>query len=344
MLNYDYETFRKRVNAEALLRSDSISPMNNFFVVDNKQAVLDGRLYDMTHTFHNSLARKFDIPLNYYRRIQSEEPKLFEKTINTLNKDKKPHLFRKHRVKKKFRIKNILNGQSSGNLRALLSDRYKIIDNKEILKHLEPKFDKKNFVLLSGYQDDNIMSCKIRFTNLIGSVKQGDTVYGGIYLRNSEVGRSSLTISALIYRLVCTNGLMLPNTESIYNTFHLGVKNPVGHLPNYIIPTACLDKVDEVINYLLSKDAFKNNLQLLKETTFKEIKKVKYNKIKELFHTTDKEQEMIKEEFEKENDFTIYGLIQAFTSTARKIKDIQRSLHLEKVGGLIMNTNEKIFA
>ena len=229
----------------------------------------------MTESFHNNLARKFDIPIHYYRRIKKEEPKLFEKTINTLNKNSNPQMFRKYRVKKKFRLKNIINGQSSGNLRALLSDRYKIMDNKEILKHLEPKFDKKNFVLLSGYEDENVMSCKIRFSNLIGSVRQGDTVYGGIYLRNSEVGRSSLTISALIYRLVCTNGLMIPNTETIYNTFHLGAKNPINYTPNYIVPTSALDNIDLVINHLLSKNLFKDKLESLRHTTTQSIKKVK---------------------------------------------------------------------
>ena len=53
---------------------------------------------------------------------------------------------------------------------------------------------------------------------------------------------------------------------------------------------------------------------------------------------------MIKEEFEKENDFTVYGLIQAFTSTARKLKNIQRSLYLERIGGSLMQSNDKIYA
>ena len=343
MISYDYETFSKSVNKNALLRDDIISSMQDFFVIDGNQAVLNGRVYDMTESFHNNLARKFDIPIHYYRRIKNEEPKLFEKTINTLNKNSNPQMFRKYKVKKKFRLKNIINGQSSGNLRALLSDRYKIIDNKEILKHLEPKFDKKNFVLLSGYEDENVMSCKIRFSNLIGSVRQGDTVYGGIYLRNSEVGRSSLTISALIYRLVCTNGLMIPNTETIYNTFHLGAKNPINYTPNYIVPTSALDNIDLVINHLLSKNLFKDKLESLKHTTTQPIKKVKYDKIKEFYATTDDEQEMIKQEFETENDFTLYGLIQAFTSTARKIKNIQRSLYLEKIGGRLIYNSEKIY-
>tara|TARA_R100000654_G_scaffold69707_3_gene99427 strand:+ start:108 stop:1142 length:1035 start_codon:yes stop_codon:yes gene_type:complete len=344
MFQYDYENFRKKINYNATLRNDSIHSMQDFFVVDGKQAVVNGNVFDMTTNFHRNLSSKFKIPYSYYNRIKDEEPQLFEKTINTLNKTNKPHLFRTQRIRKPFRIKNILKGKSIGNVRALLSNRYKIMDNKEVLSYLEPKFDKKNFVLLSGYEDDNIMSMKIRFTNLIGQVRQGDTVYGGIYLRNSEVGRSSLTISALIYRLVCTNGLMLPSSETITNTFHLGGKNEIGYSPNYIIPTNALDKLDTVINHLLSKDIFKDNLNILKTTTYKQIKKVKYKKIKEVFQTTDEEEKMIKEEFEKENDFTVYGLIQAFTSTARKLKNIQRSLYLERIGGSLMQSNDKIYA
>lgn len=344
MHRYDFESFKKQLKKQSSLRDDKVLNMKDFFIIDGQNAVLDGKLYDLEDSFHYNLSRKLEIPFHYYNRIKKEEPKLFEKTVNTLNNFDKAQLFRTHKEKKKFKVKNVLRGQSQGNLRALLSDRYKIIDNQEVINHLEPLFEKNKFVLLSAYEDNNIMSLKIRFPHLIGTVRQGDTVFGGIYLRNSEVGRSSLTISALIYRLVCTNGLMLPNTESIANTFHLGAKNHIGSNPNYIIPQVAIDKIDSIIEQLFNKDIFKNHIDTLRETANKEFKKVNYEKIKEMYQTTEQEEEMIKEELGRENDFTVYGLIQAFTSTARKINNIQRSLYLEKVGGYLIQDSNKVVA
>jgi hypothetical protein len=344
MYNNNFEGFKKELKNKSLLREDNLYNMKDFYVIDGKNAIVNNNLYEMTNSFHYGLSKKLQIPFNFYNRIKTEEPRLYEKTVNVLNKTDKTQLFRSHKIKKNFKFKNLIRGQSRGSLRALLSDRYKIIDNQEVINHLEPLFQNNKFVLLSAYQDENIMSMKIRFPSLIGSVRQGDTVFGGIYLRNSEVGRSSLTITGLIYRLVCTNGLMLPNTESIANTFHLGAKNEIGTNPNYIIPQVAIEKVDSVIEQLFNKHVFQDNINKLRETTLQTFKKVNYEKIKEIYQTTEQEEEFIKEELEKEKDYTLYGLIQAFTSTARRIKNIQRSLYFERIGGSLMNNSNKVIA
>ena len=74
-------------------------------------------------------------------------------------------------------------------------------------------------------------------------------------------------------------------------------------------------------------------------------KKVDMEKAKDILNITSDEKNLIQNEIIKEQDYTIYGFIQSLTSSARKLKNISRSLHLEKVAGNILynQSNTKPF-
>ena len=40
-------------------------------------------------------------------------------------------------------------------------------------------------------------------------VVPGDTVQGGVIISNSEVGLGAVSVQPLLYRLVCTNGMVV---------------------------------------------------------------------------------------------------------------------------------------
>ena len=46
------------------------------------------------------------------------------------------------------------------------------------------------------------------FSRLEGEVRRGDPVQGGVIVSNGEIGNGALSIRPMIYRLVCTNGLI----------------------------------------------------------------------------------------------------------------------------------------
>lgn len=57
--------------------------------------------------------------------------------------------------------------------------------------------------------DDWRMYLKIVNKRLEMDVVPGDTVQGGVIISNSEVGLGAVSVQPLLYRLVCTNGMVV---------------------------------------------------------------------------------------------------------------------------------------
>src|SRR5690606_36497407 len=81
-------------------------------------------LYLPTEIFDQGLADKLGIPLPYLRRLRAERPGLYAANVNVwLETDERRFLVRALRG----------TGDGAGVVRAFLSDRYKIIDNLDVL-------------------------------------------------------------------------------------------------------------------------------------------------------------------------------------------------------------------
>ena len=84
---------------------------------------------------------------------------------------------------------------------------------------------------------------------------------------------------------------------------------------------------------------FKSNIDALKDSTKNKFKNVNYKFLRRDYNTSIKEEQKIKENLEFSGDYTRYGLIQAITATARDLNNIQRSIHLEKLGGKLLHVS-----
>ena len=94
--------------------------------------------------------------------------------------------------------------------RALLSDRYRRIDNMEIASAVLPLFaGQADMQVMSCEVTENRMYLKIVNKRLETDVVPGDTVQGGVIIPNSEVGLGAVSVQPLLYRLVCTNGMVV---------------------------------------------------------------------------------------------------------------------------------------
>jgi hypothetical protein len=76
---------------------------------------------------------------------------------------------------------------------------------------------------IEAYGHGSIVSCNVTdsklyiqalFPRLEGEVKPGDAVQGGLIITNGEIGDSAFDIRPMIYRLVCTNGLITGNVAN----------------------------------------------------------------------------------------------------------------------------------
>ena len=92
-------------------------------------------------------------------------------------------------------------------VRAIFTPRYTPVDNMEVINRLGD----------NGYGQDTPVQCHLDGEFMLLNIPDADRAFKlngkeemrpGISIRNSEVGLSSLMISAFVLRLICTNGLV----------------------------------------------------------------------------------------------------------------------------------------
>jgi len=92
-------------------------------------------------------------------------------------------------------------------LRGILSSHYARLDHDLLLDCLTPLLP-AGFAVDWFSLDDTGLHLRLVDPRKPQSVLAGDDLLCGIHLANSEVGRRAVTVDALVYRLVCQNGLI----------------------------------------------------------------------------------------------------------------------------------------
>lgn len=106
-----------------------------------------------------------------------------------------------------------------GTVRAVLSDRFKVIDNWVMLRAVLPVLQEREVRVQSCTLTEQRMYLQVSFPGLEGEVKVGDVVRKGLVFRNSEVGSGRYEVEEMVWRLVCINGMV---GQSLLRKTHLG--------------------------------------------------------------------------------------------------------------------------
>ena len=172
---------------------------------------------EVTEHAHRQIAGRLQIPWKFYFRMLEDHPDI---VIDNVNK-----LFEREPGTRLLRTMD-------GKLRAFLSNRYKRIDNDEVLASALPAIVKGDLetTLLSSSVTDRNLYLKVLFTGEemqqeIGKTRDGtpDIVKPGFALRNSEIGTGALSISAFFFRDFCLNGCVFGKTDAFeFKRPHLG--------------------------------------------------------------------------------------------------------------------------
>jgi hypothetical protein len=292
--------------------------------------VIDHGRWPLTEWAHSQLAEKTGIPKKYYdRMLEAEEFELLADNINTWLRDGK-------------RLIRILDGK----VRAILSDRYRIIDNYDLVFLALDEFQKKETIEVHRIDlTDTMLYIKAIDRTLTDTIKEQDMVYGGLILRNSEVGASALRIEPFILRRVCSNGLILPKT---LKKIHLGRQITEIDDINWSDETKELEdkalwsKVRDIIRATFDKQTFQSWVEKLKESTKIEIKKpmeAVNNIVGHLGLSEEQKQKLLMHFSEP----TKYGLINAVTNLASQTKNVDEQVRLEEFAGEILQAPLKDF-
>ena len=176
-------------------KRDYISPSVSLSLCPDGHTLNMGeRELGTTDLFHRQVASSLNIPAKYYDLMQAEKPALLAENVNAWFSD---------------RDQNYMVRSLSGIARALLSDRYRRIDNLEVAGAVLPLF--------AGVEGIEVMSCEVTEHRLYLKVVNhrlemacvGDRVQAGVMISNSEVGLGAVSVQPLIYTLACTNGMVV---------------------------------------------------------------------------------------------------------------------------------------
>ena len=108
-------------------------------------------------------------------------------------------------------------------LQGVLTERYTRLDNADLLASLLPSLDARFEVGWFALTNESL-HLRLLDPRLSRDVLPNDRLVAGLHISNSEVGKRSVTVDALVYRLVCLNGLIrLVKGKSLLQRRHVAV-------------------------------------------------------------------------------------------------------------------------
>ncbi len=295
-----------------------------------KIQIPDYASYGLTGYAHNQMADKLGIPRKYYdRMLEAGKSELLAQNINAWIGDKEKRLVR----------------IQDGAIRAILSDRYKVMDNYDLVFLALEEFKKKETIrILKAIVTETMLYIKAVDTTLLAEIREGDNVQGGLIIRNSEVGASAFRVEPFILRQICSNGLI---GEYALKKVHLGRQTELGEI-DWSDETRDLEdkliwtKARDVIRQTFDRTIFSSWVTKLQESTEIPIEKPirAANNIAKLAFLSELQKESLLAYFV---EHTKYGLVNAMTAVARDTSNPDEQVRLEEAAGKVLNTEDEEF-
>lgn len=293
--------------------------------------------YSVSDVAHRQIADRLGIPFKYYDRMRLEYPDLLDRNINGwLQKSPEKRMLR----------------TLDGRLRAFLSDRYRRLDNLELVDHVLP--------VIAQMKGCSIESCDITETHLYmkiinrtmkAELTPGDVVQAGFVISNSEIGLGALKVEPLVYRLVCRNGLI--SKDLAHKKYHAGrqVEDTDAAYELYSDETLAADdkayfmKVQDIVSAAVDEARFnltvdKMRISMNVQTGDNPVKTVEVLGDKYILNKT--ERATILRHFIMSNDYTAFGLVNAVTRSSQDIPDYNRATELERLGGTLLDESVRL--
>jgi hypothetical protein len=286
--------------------------------------ILDIGGFALTNHAHGQIAQRVQIPQRYYDRMRQDAPALLSSNVN--------HWFQENPEPRLIRTMN-------GKARAFLSNRYRVLDNYDLLQAIVPKLHGVGCKPESMDITERKLYLKCLFPKIEMEVSVGDIVQAGLVISNSEVGMGSLKIEPLIYRQLCKNGLIAPDGGLV--KFHLG--RALGDDQDHAFELyrketiqatdqAFWMQVSDTIDALLTPEVFSrivDRLRNAKDQRITDIPKTVEVTRKQL-NLTDEEQAGVLHHLAEGGDLSFYGLTNAVTRMSQDLIDYDRATELER--------------
>lgn len=293
---------------------------------------------DILTTAHRQMSAYLNIPWKYYERMRQEDIGLLAQNVNTwLRKGPEQRMIR----------------TIDGRARAFLSNRYRRIDNIDIAKVTLPIIGEMPDARFESCQiTDDFMYLKVVNPRLTDEVVPGDIVQAGVVISNSETGLGAVCIQPLIFRLVCSNGMVV--NEARTRRTHVGRVNSTDeNIALYSQETLAADdhaftlKIQDTVRAAVDEARFAQVLDKMRESKQAKLNTADIPSVVKLasssFGITETEGQGVLQRLIEDADYTLYGLANAVTRYSQDVDSYDRASKLEEVGYSIMTMSPELF-
>ncbi|MGH2928903.1 MAG: DUF932 domain-containing protein, partial [Solirubrobacteraceae bacterium] len=184
-----------------------------------------------------------------------------------------------------------------------------------------------------------------------GEVKKGDVVQAGVVISNSEVGLGALRIQPMIFRLVCTNGMIAGDPVRRYHVGRLIDSDEAvsifGDETLRADDKAYWLKVRDVVKAAVSEARFQDLLAKMRfSATTEPIADVAHGveMLAQRFSLSGDEQSSVLHHLAIGGDLTQWGTLNAVTRASQDMESYERATELEAVGGSILGMTDHEWA
>ena len=277
---------------------------------------------------HRQIGQHLKIPAVYYDRMRAEYPELLVQNVNSW-------FARSTGTRRMLRTLD-------GTARALLADRYRRIDNFEIANAVLPIIGSMEGAGVESCElTDSRMYLKVVNPRVTAEVRKGDIVQAGVIISNSEVGMGSVKVSPLVYRLVCSNGMIAQ--DGAVRKYHVGRTNEGNEdFSIYRDETieaddkAFLMKLEDSVKAAVDQARFASIVDKMREATEATMEAKLVPQVVELaakeYGITEAEGKGVLGHLIAGGDLSLYGLANAVTWQAQDVESYDRSTELEATG------------
>ena len=269
--------------------------------------------FQVARPCHDQIADRLEIPPKYYHRMAEKDPVLLAHNVNTwLGKNGK-----------NFFVRGL-----GGTVRALLSDRYRVIDHLDVLYCALNELQAHGAEVEDCFLSETEMNIKVKSERLQDFVRhQGDRIVGGLLLTNSETGHKALRLEPRIFRVLCSNGMVIE--DLVARQVHLGNGD---------------EGFDETVYLTIRRSVtelfgrFGEMVTVLREATEIKIRSPQrvITNLVEHYRLSDSQRDNILMAFGAEPEGDKYGIANAVTRAAQAEEGWEKCLEMERVGGRLL--------
>lgn len=285
---------------------------------------------------HSQIAMNAGIPKAYYDRTPASHPGLLAAQIN--------HWFVAE--PKKHMVRTLDNYT-----RAVLSDRYRPLDNFDLLGAVLPFImeHQGDMVVSSSEVTERKLYLKLTMPSLVGpGAKVGDEVCAGVAISNSEVGDGSLSVDPFIEILRCTNGMKVAKYGKRRN--HVGKANGSDDAAEFYqndtqqaMDVAFFKQIRDTVKGVLEPAGFQKILEHIRQSGDNKIEAKPEDVVEVLankyqFSSATKDG-IFRQLVDSNNGLSQWGLLNAINRQAQDEPDYDEASRLESISGDVLTLN-----